>query len=63
MRRLAAALRDPAELEDEVHVPGVTAELAVGGVLEADVVLELDRVADRVVLDRPERRRRRSSRP
>ena len=41
-----------AEPVDEVHVPGRAAELAVGGRAQADVLLQLDRVADRVVLDR-----------
>ena len=41
-----------AELVDEVHVPGRAAELAVGDVLQADVLLQRDDVADRRVLDR-----------
>ena len=49
--RLPGRLLDAAELVDEVHVPGRAAELAVGGRAQADVLLQLDRVADRVVLD------------
>jgi hypothetical protein len=43
-------LLTPAELVDEVHVPGLAAELAVGRGLEADLLLASDDVADRLVL-------------
>ena len=36
-RQVAGRLADPAQLVDEVHVPGGAPELAVGGGLEADV--------------------------
>ena len=49
-------LVDPAELVDEVHVPRRTAELAVGGALQPDLVLHRDRPADRVVLGGGKRR-------
>ena len=51
-RRGRPALRDAAELVDEVHVPGGAAELAVGRRLQADVLLHAHRVADGLVLDR-----------
>ncbi len=47
-------LADAAELIDEVHVPGATAELAVGRGLQPDVLLHLHDLADGVVLDRVE---------
>ena len=46
---------DPAELVDEVHVPGRPAELAVGRGLQADLLLHPDDVADRGVLGRAQR--------
>ena len=52
MDALALDLAHAAELIDEVHVPRRAPELAVGGALQADVALEGDRIADRVVLDR-----------
>ena len=45
---------DAAELVDEVHVPGGAAELAVGCHAQPDVLLHLHRLADRLVLDRPQ---------
>ena len=42
---------DPAERVDEVHVPRRAAELAVGGRLQADLLLLAHDVADGVVLD------------
>ena len=48
---VARRLLDPAELVDEVHVPGRAAELPVGRRLQPDVVLHLHDRADRVVLD------------
>ena len=43
---------DTAEPVDEVHVPRRAAELPVGGRAQADVLLQRDDVADRLVLDR-----------
>jgi hypothetical protein len=43
---------DAPELVDEVHVPEPAAELAVGGGLEADLLLHPDDVGDGLVLDR-----------
>ena len=43
---------DAAELVDEVHVPRRAAELAVGHRAQAEVLLQGDDVADRVVLGR-----------
>jgi hypothetical protein len=43
-----------AELVDEVHVPGRTPELPVGGRPQADVALHADDVPDRLVLDSAE---------
>ena len=51
-RQVAGRLLDAVELVDEVHVPRGAAELAVGGRLQADVLLHAHHVADRVVLDR-----------
>ena len=45
---------DSAELVDEVHVPRGSAELAVRRDPQPDVLLHLHRLADRVVLDRPQ---------
>src|SRR6266498_2015186 len=45
---------DAPELVDEVHVPGGSAELAVGGRLEPDIALHLDDRGDGAVLDRPQ---------
>ena len=42
---------DAAELLEEVDVEVGAAELAVGDALEADVLLELDDLGDRLVLD------------
>ena len=47
-------LAHAAELVDEVHVPRRPAELAVGGRLQADVLLHAHDVADGVVLDGPQ---------
>ena len=49
---VAVDLLDPVQLVDEVHVPRGAAELAVGGRLEADILLHRHNVPDRVVLDR-----------
>ena len=43
---------DPAQLVDEVHVPRRAAELSVGRDVQADVLLQGDDIADRLVLDR-----------
>ena len=51
MDALPLDLAHAAELIDEVHVPRRAPKLAVGGALQADVALEGDRIADRVVLD------------
>ena len=48
---LLVGVGDPAERVDEVHVPGRAAELAVGGRLQADLLLLAHDVANRVVLD------------
>jgi hypothetical protein len=48
---LLVGLRDAAELVDEVHVPRRAAVLAVGGRLQADLLLHGHGVADGVVLD------------
>ncbi len=48
--RVVLDLVDAAELVDEVHVPGLAAELAVGRGLEADLLLAPDDLADRLVL-------------
>ncbi len=45
---------DAAQLVDEVHVPGVAAELPVGRRAEAEVLLEGDDLADGVVFSRAE---------
>ena len=42
---------DVGELLEEVEMPEGAAELAVGDRLEAEPFLQLDRVADRLVLD------------
>ena len=47
----AAVLLDPVELEQEVGVEEVAAELAVGDRLEAEAFLPLDQLGDRLVLD------------
>ena len=44
-------LLDAAELVDEVHVPRLAAQLAVGRGLQADLALHADDLADRFVLD------------
>ena len=49
---------DAVKLVDEVHVPGGATELAVGRGLQANLFLHADRVADRVVLGRPQLRGR-----
>lgn len=41
---------DPAQLVDEVHVPGGPAILPVGGRVESELLPETDHFADRVVL-------------
>ncbi len=48
----------PAELEDEVHVPRLAAELAVGRGPQADALLHADDIRDGGVLDRAELGRR-----
>ena len=50
--QVAGGLGHAAEGVDEVHVPGGAAELAVGGRLEADLLLHRDRAGDLLVLDR-----------
>jgi len=45
-------LGDPADLVDEVHVPGGPAELTVGRGLKAHLPLERDGLADLDILDR-----------
>ena len=55
VQALALDLPDPAERVDEVHVPRRAAELAVGDGPQPDVALQLDHVADRVVLARAQR--------
>ena len=45
---------DAAELVDEVHVPRRPAELAVGGTLKAQLLLQSDDVANGLVFDLPE---------
>ena len=47
---LVVGARDAAELVDEVHVPRGAAELPVGRHAQADVLLQGDDLADRVVL-------------
>ena len=54
---VAGFLRDAVELVDEVHVPRLAAELAVGRGLQADLLLLAHDLADRVVFDRAQRRR------
>ena len=44
--------RDSVELDDEVHVPGGSPELAVRHGTETDILLQAHRVADGLVLDR-----------
>ena len=51
---LLVSLVDAVELVDEVHVPRRTAELTVGGGLEADLLLHPHRIANRVVFDSPQ---------
>ena len=51
-REMAGRLGYPAELVDEVHVPGRPAELPVGGRLQAHLFLHPDRLDDLFVLDR-----------
>ena len=53
-RDVAGHLGHPAQLVDEVHVPGRPAELAVGGGLQADLLLHGHHVGDRLVLHRPQ---------
>src|SRR6185437_3498615 len=57
-RQVARRLGHPAEGVDEVHVPGGPAELPVGGRLQADLLLHLDRAGDLKVLHRAQVRRR-----
>ena len=45
-------LLDAAELVDEIHVPGAAPELPVGGALQADLLLQVDRLAHGRILDR-----------
>src|SRR4051794_18816103 len=45
---------DPADPVDEVHMPGAAAEFAVGHAFQADLLLHLDDIADRGVLDAPQ---------
>ena len=51
-RQVARRLGYPADLVDEVHVPGGPAELPVGGRLQADLLLHPHRAGDLLVLDR-----------
>jgi len=51
-------LGGPADLVQEIHVPGTAPELPVGDALKSDVLLQLHDGANRVVLDRPEFDRR-----
>ena len=51
-RDVAGRLRDPTEGVDEVHVPGGPPELAVGGRLQAHLLLHPYRPDDLVILDR-----------
>jgi hypothetical protein len=44
------AVADPADLVEKIHVPGAAAHFAVGDPPETEVALQLDRVADRLVL-------------
>ena len=48
---------DPADLVEEIHVPGAAAHLAVGDALEPQPLLQRDPVADRLILGRAQRRR------
>ena len=49
--QLFVGLVDAVDLVDEVHVPRGAAELAVGGGLQADLLLHAHHVADGLVLD------------
>src|SRR4029077_4724433 len=50
--QVAGGLGYAAQGVDEVHVPGRAAELAIGGRLQADLLLHLDRGGNHLVLDR-----------
>ena len=50
--QVARRLGYPANLVDEVHMPGGPAELSVGGRLQADLLLHPHRAGDLLVLDR-----------
>ena len=54
-REIAGLFRDAVELVDEVHVPRRAPELAVGDRLETDLLLPAHGLADRVVLEAPQR--------
>jgi hypothetical protein len=53
-RQVARRLADPPDLVDEVHVPGGTAELTVGGRLQAGVLLHRHHAGDGLILDGPQ---------
>jgi len=46
-----ASFLNPADLVEEIHVPGAAAKLAVGHPFEAHLLLHRDGVANRLVLD------------
>src|SRR5271155_2192834 len=51
LQRAIHHLADPAELINEVHVPGRSAELPVGRRLQSHLLLQRDDLANRLVLD------------
>ena len=57
-RELAGRRGDPAQLVDEVHMPGGAAELPVGGGLQAYLLLHPHGLDDLLVLDLPQLRGR-----
>ena len=52
--KLSCTFGGAADLVEEIHVPGGAAEFAVGDALQADFLLQLDHVADRIVFDAAE---------